>query len=598
MRRIIIILCCFLCGYAVAQTMHLEDILDDIYSQLAETGEAPMEDLQETLTEIAAHPINLNHTSPEELQRLRFLNDEQIDAILLYQYKHPFQSIYELQLIPELQDYDIRNLLPFVQVETADEERKLYFREVFHYAKHELTLRADARNCENLFPDPYYGKLRYRFNYNNRVQFGLTACRPTSTPWKEMLYGGFVQLSDIGHFKSIVAGDYQASFGQGLVVGSPFHFGKSSYIRSTATQPEGLRKYTSVSNDYQAFRGVGATARIRWADISTFYSARRQRDSTWHHTMGINITGRWKQMKIGITALENLYSDTTLMPQAVVGLNVRYNIGRVDIWGELATTQGEHWGIGTIVGARYVPVSGVNLLAIYRYYSEYYNNRYAYSLSEHSRLNDEMGGYVGAEINRLRKWRFSVYADGFRGGYDTWAQADFLLSDIYGMNWRMRARRQSGRDTYAFRYQFTCELPQWRFRTQLDANMVKSDTYKGKTDAFDAAHGWGHGFSVSQDVEYRLERVPIVLQMRVQAFDARLWYNRIYAYENDVLYAYSFPNVYGAGGRLYVNARYRINDVVAIYLRLSETVYAPNWAAAHDKKSTRTDVHTLLRVRL
>ena len=164
MRRIIIILCCFLCGYAVAQTMHLEDILDDIYSQLAETGEAPMEDLQETLTEIAAHPINLNHTSPEELQRLRFLNDEQIDAILLYQYKHPFQSIYELQLIPELQDYDIRNLLPFVRVGTADEERKLYFREVFHYAKHELTLRADARNCENLFPDPYYGKLRYRFN--------------------------------------------------------------------------------------------------------------------------------------------------------------------------------------------------------------------------------------------------------------------------------------------------------------------------------------------------------------------------------------------------------------------------------------------------
>ena len=598
MRRVIVIICCWIGGYAIGQTVRIEDILADIYNQLAEAGEAPMEDLQETLTDIAAHPIDLNHTSAEELQRLYFLDDEQIDAILLYQYKHPFQSIYELQLIPELHDYDIRNLLPFVQVGSADEEKKLYIREVFHYAKHELTLRADARNCENLAPDPFYAKLRYRFNYNNRVQAGVTFCRPTSAPWKEMQYGGFVQLCDIGHFKSIVAGDYQASFGQGLVVGSPFHFGKSSYLRSTTTQPEGLRKYTSVSGDYQAFHGIGTTARIHWADISAFYSVRRQRDSTWHHAAGVNVTGRWKQLKVGVTALENLYSDTAQAPQVVVGLNARYNTGRVDVWGEVATTQGVHWGVGTIVGARFVPVSGVNLLAIYRYYSEYYNNQYAYSLSEHSRLNDEMGGYVGAEIDRLRKWRFAVYADGFRGGYDGWMQADFLPCAVYGMNWRVRARRQSGRDTYAFRYQFTYELPQWRFRTQLDANMVKSETYKGKADAIDAARGIGHGFSVFQDVEYHLQRVPIVLQVRAQAFDARLWYNRIYVYENDVLYAYSFPNAYGAGGRLYVNARYRVNDVVAMYLRVSETIYSRRWAAAHDKKGTRTDVHALVRVRL
>lgn len=598
MRRIVAITLCWIGIYAVAQTPRIEDILSDIYNQVAEYNAAPMEDIQEQLMEIAANPINLNNTSAEELQSLYFLNDEQIDAILLYQYKHPFQSVYELQLIPELHEYDIRNLLPFVFIGTAERKPKLYFREVFHYARHELTLRADARNCEAFVNDPFYAKLRYRFNYSNRVQFGLTMCRPTGEKLRNLQYGGFLQLRDIGPFSTIVGGDFQATFGQGLVIGSPFHFGKSSYIRNISTQQEGLRKYTSTSAEYSAFRGVGATARIQWADISALYSVRRQSDSTWHHVLGANVTARWRQLKIGLTAIENLYSDSTHAAQMVIGLNARYHIGKVDMWGEVATTQGVHWGVGTIVGVRITPISGLNLLGIYRYYSIHYNNQYAYSFSEHSRLNDENGFYVGAEVNRLRHWRFAAYADGFRGGYDALAQTDYLPEKAYTMNWRVRARRMNERDTYAFRYQFTYELPQWRFRTQTDANWVKADSYIGKADAINAQQGLGFGFSIFQDVEYRFLRVPIVLQMRLQAFDARLWYNRIYAYENDVLYAYSFPNAYGAGGKMYLNMRYKINDVASLYCRFSETIYSRDWAMSHNRKQTRTDVHLLVRVKL
>ena len=140
-----------------AQVFDLESVLEDIYNQLAEEGDLPLEEVQEELIDIAHHPINLNHTNADELSRLLFLSDEQIDAILLYQYRHPFQDIYELQLIDCLKDYDIRNLLPFVYVGDAKEEEKMYFREVFHYANHEITLRADARNIEDFEGDPIYG---------------------------------------------------------------------------------------------------------------------------------------------------------------------------------------------------------------------------------------------------------------------------------------------------------------------------------------------------------------------------------------------------------------------------------------------------------
>lgn len=594
-----------LCSISViyAQSFTLDDILEDIYNQLSEDGEVPLESLQEDLLEIATNPINLNNTSANELSKLHFLSDQQIDAILLYQYQHPFQEIYELQLIHCLKDYEIRNLLPFVYVGKADEDDKLYFREVFHYAQHEMTLRLDARNIEDFEGDPMYGKLRYRFNYQNRVQAGVTATMVTDNGrlaiGDRMDYGGYIQLRDIGPMKTIVAGNYQANFGYGLVVGSPFKRGKSAYIQSTATTDEGLKKFSSVGDSYHYFHGLGATARIKWADVSAFYSLREdKKEEAWQHVVGANATARWKKLKVGVTGIETIKKPTQnpslkvneigkeVNNKGVIGANVRYNWGKVDVWGEVAASQGEKWGWGTIMGVRVNPITDLNLLAIYRYYSPEYENVYANALCSKTRVYNEHGGYIGVEYNRLKNWQLSVFGDVWKEGYETMAQADFVPQKDYKMHMRLRAKRKNEIDTYSLRWNTVWESGQWKLKTQVDGNMVY------------AKENWSYGWSLFQDVEYRLANVPIVLQLRAQAFDAREWNNRVYIYENDVLYAYSFPFVYGFGGRFWLNARYKINDTFSVYLRVSETVYQEKWAFEHDKKSTRTDVHALLRVKL
>ena len=572
-----------------AQVFDLESVLEDIYNQLAEEGDLPLEEVQEELIDIAHHPINLNHTNADELSRLLFLSDEQIDAILLYQYRHPFQDIYELQLIDCLKDYDIRNLLPFVYVGEEKKEEKMYFREVFHYANHEITLRADARNIEDFEGDPIYGKLRYRFNYQNRVQAGVTVGRSTGVPWQDIDYGGYIQLKDIGPMKTIVAGNYQASFGYGLVVGSPFKRGKTAYIQSTAKTDEGLKKFGSVGDSYDYFHGVGSTAKVsHWADVSAWYSLREDKEQ-WHHVVGVNTTGRWKRVKVGVTAVENISDNgnrETVNGKAVIGVNARWNMGKVDLWGEVATSQGVTWGIAGIAGVRYTPVSDVNLLGIYRYYSADYDNIYANALCSWSHIRDEHGGYLGIEYNRLKDWQLSAFGDVWKTGFETMAQADFIPQKDYRMHTRFRVKRKDEKDTYSLRWNMVYTFGQWQMKTQADGNLVQA---KG---------AWTYGWSVLQDVEYRFADVPIVLQLRAQAFDAREWNNRVYIYENDVLYAYSIPFVYGLGGRFWLNARYKINDTFAMYLRVSETVYQRAWAWEHNKKSTRTDVHVLLRVKL
>jgi hypothetical protein len=292
--------------------------MEDSFSQLSDDGDLSYEDIEEELLNIAENPMDLNMVSEEDLSRLMFLNDEQIDAILMYQYQHGFRSVYELQLIDCLKDYEIRNLLPFLIIDSlrvnelsGSKSNKMYFKEVFHYARHEMTLRVDARNIEDYVGDPMYGKFRYRFNYQNRVQAGLTLGRNTGIPWTDVDYGGYIQLKDLGPMKTIVAGNFQANFGYGLVVGSPFKRGKSAYIKSTATTDEGLKKFSSVGDSYNYFHGLGATARIKWADISAFYSLREdaKAEETWQHVLGVNATGRWKKLKVGLTAMENIASQ-------------------------------------------------------------------------------------------------------------------------------------------------------------------------------------------------------------------------------------------------------------------------------------------------
>ncbi len=595
-RRILILYLLPLAMLVHGQQIRVEDVMEDIFSQLSEDGDLPYEDIEEELLNIAENPMDLNTVSEEDLSRLMFLNDEQIDAILMYQYQHGFRSVYELQLIDCLKDYEIRNLLPFLIVDSlivnelsGSKSNKMYFKEVFHYARHEMTLRVDARNIEDYVGDPMYGKFRYRFNYQNRVQAGLTLGRNTGIPWTDVDYGGYIQLKDLGPMKTIVAGNFQANFGYGLVVGSPFKRGKSAYIKSTATTDEGLKKFSSVGDSYNYFHGLGATVRIKWADISTFYSLREdaKAEETWQHVLGVNATGRWKKLKVGLTAMENIASQhMNVRAQAVMGANMRYNWGKVDLWGEMAASQGDQWGWATIMGLRVNPITDLNLLAIYRYYSPGYDNLYANALCSTTRVYDEHGGYLGLEYNRLKNWQLSIFGDVWKDGYETMAQAHFISPKNYKMHMRLRAKSKNEIDTYSARWNAVWELGQWKLKTQLDANMVY------------AKESWTYGVSLFQDMEYQFIRVPIVLQLRAQAFDARAWNNRVYIYENDVLYAYAIPFVYGLGGRFWLNARYKINDIFAVYLRVSETVYQEAWAMEHNKKNTRTDVHMLLRVKL
>ena len=592
--------------------LSLDDIILDIYNAVSEFGEADFEQIQTDLYALHENPINLNNTSDEELEQVYFLSPRQIDDILLYADKHPFESLYELKMIQSLEDYEIRNLLPFVRVgASAQDNNKVYAREVFARAKHEIITRVDARNIEHFEgTDPMYVQTRYRFDYQRRVVFGGQLRRPAGGMAKDLQYGMYLQLTDFGKLHRLVAGNFQASFGQGLVLAPVFHTGKSMYVQSAGQPREGLRYYSSA--DGAGLHGVGATFRHAWnkhtrLDISALYSLKRANDSTWQHIVGANLTMRHKQLEVQVTVVEKMWSDS-IRPynnakynrhyfrgynQFVGGASARYNYGWFDVFGEFAVAKAR-WGFGVLAGSRFYPANGVSLIALYRYYSPYFDNDLGYGFSETSRINDEHGGYLGVEITRWQNWKVSGYGDVFYFsgykyglgdsigtiGYDALADVQYIR-DTWRIEARLRARKKGSVSTYSARFQFDWTNGPWSLRTTADGNYVAS-----------------YGISIAQDAAYSFSSVPLSLRGRVQFFDAREWSNRVYLYEHDVLYAFSIPATYGLGGRMYVCLRWQIIKQLAMYLKVSETIYNAAWAADHDRPTTRTDVHFLLRATL
>ncbi len=637
------------------ERLPVADIILDIYNATSELGEVDYEQLQTDLYALYETPIDLNNTSDEELSQLHFLSPQQIDDILMYADKHPFESLYELRMIPSLADYEIRDLLPFVTIthnQSPITYNNTYAREVFTQAQHEIITRVDARNIEAFEgTDPVYVQTRYRFDYRRRVTFGAQLRRPAGGKAEDLQYGAYLQLRDISpHLHTLVAGNYQASFGQGLVLAPIFHSGKTMYVASVGQQTNGLRYYSSV--DGAGLHGVGATLRWNWGkstrlDASALYSMKRANDSTWHHLVGANLTLRHKRLEVQLTAIENIWSDS-IRPynnarynhhyfrgyrQFVGGASFRYNHGWFDLFGEVATTQNYKrfeetinggadkpinsplWGVGVLAGSRFYPTNGVSLIALYRYYSPFFDNALGYAFSETSRLGDENGGYLGFDITRWKNWRLSGYGDVFYFsgykyglgdatktiGYDALMEARYtnhqspITNDQYSFTARLRARKK-GISTYSARFIFDWQRGGWSLRTTADANYVQS-----------------YGISIAQDIAYdftpyTIHHTPISLRFRLQGFDAREWANRIYIYEHDVLYAFSIPATYGLGGRAYFCLRWQIIPQLALYFRLSETVYARDWYVAKYPKSpitnhksqipSKTDIHLLLRAKL
>ncbi len=685
MRQIFILVCFFLAFSCTVRAQDAiattEQLIADIFEQYISESEDDIDydTFYEELMFFSENKINLNKTTREELDRLPFLSDIQIEYIISHIYRFgALQTIYELQLIDGLDMTDIRRMLPFVVVgEGVDTNKKIYWRDLTQYGKNELFFRFDKgleskegyqflpdededaadANAKKYIGNAFYHSLKYRFHYKDRVQVGFTAEKDAGEQFIGKIHKGYdfysmtAQLKDFGKFKTIVVGDFKANFGQGLVLRTDFGMGKSSYVLNVIPRNSGLKKYGSTDEN-NFFRGAGATVHLGKFDVTAFYSNKMLDGDTidgsfsslyktgLHRTLsemskkhtinqqvvGGNITFTYSKIQLGFTAIHTLL-DNRLQPDKAVynyfyfvgkqqttgGVHYRMRWQKLNFFGE--TGVADNGAMATINGFSFIPQSQVNLVVMHRYYSPEYDTFYATAFSETSRINNESGFYIGAEIRPYKKWKISAYADSYRFpwpkygidipsvGADYLLQADYAAKRNIAMFWRFKyEEKQSNFSQTEFvtpvvvpiqkmslRYSLSYSFSNFSFKNVVEGNLIR------QADA-----PWSYGVIASQDVSYEFKTLPLKVDFRYQFFDAVKYENRFYSYEKDVLYAFSIPMYYGLGNRYYFNFQYALNKHLSLWFKIAQTVYADDRELLSSGNETvigtrKTDARFLLK---
>ncbi len=270
----------------------IETIIENIASNI--DADIDYTTLYDQLIQLYYNKIDLNTCTKEDLQKLYFINNFQIEQFMRYRKKYgKLVSIYELQLIKGFNNDIILQMLPFVTVTPQTQKQPRSLKNTFKYGKSQVFMRYQqvletqqgyvVPDSEKTESNHYLGSpariyAKYKFKYADRVQFGITADKDAgeeffkgSQPYGFDFYSAHVQINNIGIVKKVVVGDFLAQFGQGLTLYRGLSFNKSTDVLNIMKKPSGIRAYTS-SNELEYFRGGAFTVgKNNWA-VSAFYS--------------------------------------------------------------------------------------------------------------------------------------------------------------------------------------------------------------------------------------------------------------------------------------------------------------------------------------
>jgi len=639
-----------------AQNAVIEDIIEELASS-SDLEDGDYSTFIEDLSFYLENPLNLNEANIEKLEKLHFLTEFQIENLLNYiAVKEGMTTIYELQLIDGFTMDVIKRMLPFVMVAKIKEREKLRLGNVIKYGRHKLigetgfllqeqkAYKPDTTNSENNEPlTKYQGdkmryKMRYRFHYKDQVFAGLTAEKDAgeafnleSKPYGFDFYSAHLQLNNLGVVKRLAIGDFQAKFGQGLILWTGFGMGKSSDVLNIRKKGQGIRYYTSTDEN-NFMRGAGSTLKFGKFEFTTFFSHKQidanleQADtledteeqltafqnSGYHRTVtelanrkavnesiiGTKLGFAFKSLKLSANFVGYQYG-LDLLPSSKpyklydfeggsnynASLDYQLFYKKMSFFGETAIGQNGALAVQNGLVASIVPQISFSLL--HRYYQKNYQAYYSNSFSENSRINNEQGIYYGLEFHPVRRLKIAAYADFYEfpwlkfgvdapsNGKEYFIQASYSLGRNVDMYFRWRTETKASNFTSvneALKLVLDEKKDQYRYHISYKISDFIQLRSRIEISQYQQNNEKEYGFMFFQDANFNLKHFPLSIYIRYAVFDAT--YNaRIYAYENDILYSFAVPSYSGKGSRFYAMVKYAIADFIDLRIRYGHFFY-------------------------
>ncbi len=436
--------------------------------------------------------------------------------------------------------------------------------------------------------------------------------------------------------KTIAIGDYNINLGQGLIRHSAFGGGKSSFVMGMNKRGKKLVPYGSVDEN-NFLRGVASELNIT-ENLSLLLAASyRKRDanqvlradtfvnrqerfisslqtSGLHRTeseiadedgvsqtsLGASLTWDNRKYEISINAWYDKLSDSLgVRPSPSnlyrfsgrellnVSIDYQYRLRKFLLFGESAMSN--NGGNAHILGILTALHPKLDLGLLFRYLSKDYQSLYPNAFAENSRAQNEHGVYLSLIYRISPKWTLSAYQDiwahpwlRYRVDAPSEGNEEFLRIKYYDKHYfeayfqfKNKTRKVNTLTLYnrdiiqaetrrSIRFHFSYPITkEWQWRTRIEMSQFLTD---GKTTS--------HGYMIYTDFNYRPMGFPLSFTSRIAYYQTDDYDSRIYAYENNVLYAFSIPAYYSTGIRTYLNLRWKVYHNLTIEARYALT-YRP-----------------------
>ena len=630
---------------------NLEKLADEIFP--IQDLDLNYEELYENLAQLLTNPVDLNQASAEELRSLFVLREAQVESLIRYrQEQGRLLSIYELQAVPGFEPDVINRLIPFTIVRDPSssfdknllrriiEEKSNYL--VF---RHERTLEekrgylpeTDSSSRYSGSPDKLY--TRFRINHTGDFSFGFTMEKDAGEsfswdPSKKKYgfdYNSFhAQVMNKGRIKNIIIGDFQAQFGQGLVLGGGFGMGKGSESITTIRRSNlGFIPYTSL-NEFGYFRGAALTTTLlKNLSLSGFLSrlnrdARITQSSTYEdlnlisslgtsgfHRSSAEFESRKKIDETNYGLVLNykqgpldggllfhqtyfgapIYREPTLYNQftfsgnqnANLGVFLNYTWSNFTFFSEAAKTL-DH-GKAITIGSLGSLTPKLDIALLYRNFSKDFYSFYSNAVAESTVPQNESGFYWGFKYIFNKKYSASGYVDLFRfpwlryRSYTSSAGREWLMRLNYRPSKMVSLFIQAREESKVRNIPVESNLYQTGIGSKknfwFNVDYIATPKLSFKTRVQHSTYSLNNtrtkGLALIQDVNFDVGR--FTFSTRYALFDTDDYDNRQYVYERDVWLAFSFPAYYGVGIRSYAMVQYKVSQKIDLWLRWARTNY-------------------------
>lgn len=481
-------------------------------------------------------------------------------------------------------------------------------------------------------PNALYWRLQYKFQQHYNI--GITGESDAGEPFSGSGQKGFdfysfhFYIENGKLFNALAIGDYKINFGQGLINKQGLSFGKTGMVMMTSRSGQAIRPHTSAM-EYGFYRGMALNLGKKHFTTTLFFSKKPEdanllsEDTSYSYFHGLQHSGYHRSL----TELE----DKSSIKMWSSGGNIRYNFGKGHVafnvvyhhfsdsikrsgqlyqrfnpegtsmmnasidyalflnklyfFGETATDK--KGALATINGILMSVDRHVDLSLLYRNYSRRYTSLYAQAFGESSRPQNESGFYGGIVIRPATHWQINAYSDFFKSpwlryrvdapssGKEHFLQVNFTPSKKLQAYVRYRYKQKPinvlKEDPLAeivnTRKQNVRLFLQWKlseyFRIRDQAEWVRFQEGQEKPE---------QGYMLYQNVRWKTNRAWSG-NFRLGYFHTDNYDTRLYAFENNVRYAYSIPSFYGKGVRAYINLRVNIGKKISLWTKIARTWY-------------------------